>query len=105
MTKKKDMPKPHEPYRIEMETMRQPWVSSRDITASMVETPDAINGYVYVRRYKVTVEMIEEPIEVIQARIQELWDNCTNHHNWKPLQSMAARYGMELSHETRKKRW
>jgi hypothetical protein len=104
-TKKKDLPKPHEPYRIEMETMRQPWVTSRDITASMLATPDAYNGDVHVRKYKLTVEMIDEPVEVIQARIQELWDNCTNSHNWDSLKHMAARYGMELSHETRKKGW
>jgi len=102
-TKKKDLPKPHEPYRVEMETMRQPWVTSRDITASMAATPDAYNGDVHVRKYKVTVEMIDEPIEVIQARIQDLWDNCDNSHNWKSLQYMGERYGMTLSHETRKK--
>ena len=103
--KKKDLPKPHEPYRIEMETMRQPWASAREISVSMLASPDAFNGCVHVRKYKVTVEMIDEPIEVIQARIQELWDNCTSHQLWEPLKHMAARYGMELSHETRKMGW
>ena len=104
-TKKKDIPKPHEPYRIEMETMRQPWVTSREIRAMVAPTHDAFNGCVHVRKYKVTVEMIDEPIEVIQARIQDLWDNCDNSHNWNPLRYMGERYGMTLSHETRKKGW
>ena len=104
-TKKKDLPKPHEPFHIEMETMRQPWVTSREIQAMVVPAHDAFNGSVHVRKYKVTVEMIDEPIEVIQARIQELWDTCTNSHNWDSLKHMGERYGMTLSHETRKKGW
>jgi hypothetical protein len=105
-TKKKDIPKPHEPYRVEFETMRMPWDTSREFSVIKSDTPDSFNGSVHIRKYKVTVEMVDEPIEVIQARIQELWDNCDNHHQWQPLQYMAACYGMpELSHETRKKGW
>lgn len=104
-TKKKDIPKPHEPYRIEMETMREPQVTSREIWAMIFPAPDAFNGNVHVRKYKITAEMIDEPIEVIQSRIQELWDNCASYQLWEPLKYMASRYGMELSHDTQKKRW
>ena len=46
--------------------------------------PSCFNGMVRVRKYKVTVELVEEPIEVIQARIQKMWDECKNHHHWGP---------------------
>ncbi len=58
--------------------------------------PDSVNGWVRVVKYKVTVEVIDEPIEVIHARIQELWDKCDNYHNWTPINNCAARYNYTL---------
>jgi hypothetical protein len=60
--------------------------------------PSCFNGRVNVRKYKVTVEIVDEPIEAIQARIQKMWDECDNHHNWGPLKSEAEKYGLTLSH-------
>lgn len=60
------------------------------------DEPSCFNGNVCVRKYKVTVELVEEPIEVIQARIQKMWDECKNHHHWQPLKNEAKKYGLEL---------
>ena len=60
------------------------------------DSPSCFNGAVSVRRYRITIEKIEEPIEVLQARLQELWENCDNHHEWGSLKSEAARLGYEL---------
>lgn len=58
--------------------------------------PSSFNGWVRVRRYRITIEEIEEPDEVIAARIQELWDTCDNYHHVGPLRSAAARVGLKL---------
>ena len=58
--------------------------------------PSCFNGIVNLRKYKVTIELIEEPNEIIQERLQKLWDECNNHHNWEPLQNMAKKIGYEL---------
>ena len=65
----------------------------------MIENePVCFNGMVKVRKYKVTIELIDEPIEVIHARLQKLWDECKNSHHWKPLKAEAKKYGLKLSH-------
>lgn len=58
--------------------------------------PSCFNGIVEVVRYRVSVERIEEPDEVIRARIGALWNASDNHHHWTPLQRVGARYGMTL---------
>lgn len=68
------------------------------------DEPSCFNGIVLVKRYRVTTEEIVEPVEVIRERIQKLWDECDNHHNWLPLKAAAKEVGLELSHDTRRKR-
>lgn len=58
--------------------------------------PSAFNGYVRVRKYRITIEMVDEPIEVIQQRLQELWDKCDNMHHYDPLKNEAKKYHYEL---------
>lgn len=58
--------------------------------------PSCFNGMVRVVKYKITVEEIEEPRDVIQARIQKLWDRNTNYHNWGCLERIGKIYGMNL---------
>ena len=69
------------------------------------DEPSCFNGMVRVRKYKITTELVDEPIEVIQARIQKMWDECTNHHNWNSLQKEAAKYGLTLCHSTRQSQY
>lgn len=58
--------------------------------------PSSFNGIVCVEKYRITIERIEEPKEVLEARLIELWENCDNHHEWRPLQNTAKRLGIEL---------
>lgn len=61
--------------------------------------PSAGNGQVVVERWRVTVEKIEEPVEVIQDRIRALWRKSANHHEWTPLQRAAKKVGLVLNHD------
>lgn len=58
--------------------------------------PSCFNGMVRVRRYRVTVEEIEEPKEVIAGRLLKLWRECDNSHHYSPLMAEAKRVGVEL---------
>lgn len=60
--------------------------------------PSCFNGKVSVRKFRVTIELIDEPVEVIQERIRQLWGKCDNSHHWVPLQYMGKKYGIELKH-------
>jgi len=79
-----------------IETFRNP--SSYWLRQLEQDEPSAFNGIVEVRKYRVTVELIDEPDDVIRDRIQKLWDECDNHHQWQPLKAMAKKYGLELKH-------
>lgn len=83
-------------FPITFETFRRPghW-ERRSLEHS---GPSCFNGIVNVQRYRVTFEEIEDPDEVIVARIEKLWKESTNHHDWDPLRIVAARYGFELRH-------
>lgn len=60
--------------------------------------PSCFNGMVRVQKFKVTIEPVDEPIEMIHARLQKLWNECKNHHHWEPLKREAARFGLKLEH-------
>lgn len=96
--RKKKTPKPPEPYKEEVETFSRPSLSTG--WCHIMRQPDAFNDWVYVRKYRITAELIDEPIEVIRARLVELWETCDNHHNRNPLQHEAAIYGLELPYDT-----
>jgi hypothetical protein len=80
------------------ETFRE--MSSYEISNITEDKPTCFNGYVSVRKYKITIELIDEPVEIIQDRIKELYNKSTNHHDWQPLQNEAKKYGMDrLTHD------
>ena len=76
------------------ETFRE--ISDYAIRLMIDEAPSCLNGKVNVKKYKVTIEEIEEPKEVIAERLQKLWDQCTNWHHRQPLRDEAAKIGYTL---------
>lgn len=54
------------------------------------------NGMVNIRKYRVTIEPIEEPKEILAERLQKLWDECDNYRHWTPLHKAAKEIGYEL---------
>lgn len=66
------------------------------------DAPYCFNGNLSVRKYRVTIEPIDEPIEVLRDRLQKLWDECTNHHQWDVMRAEAEKLGMERLEHKRK---
>ena len=66
------------------------------LTELIQKEPSCFNGEVKVEKYEVTLVKIEEPKEVYKERLQKLWDECDNHHHWKPLEAKAFELGIEL---------
>jgi len=58
--------------------------------------PSCFNGNVSIRKYKITIEPIEEPNEVLAERLQKLWYECDNYRHWTPLKNAALQIGYEL---------
>lgn len=82
-----DYPKSFETFRpIEYYSIRE-WTQNE---------PSSFNGEIKIRKYKITIEVIDEPIEVLQQRLQKLWDECDNMHHWRPLQEAAEKLGYTL---------
>ena len=60
------------------------------------DTPSVGNGEVRVRRYRMTLEKVDEPLDVLIERLQRLWDWSDNHHDYMPLMGMAKELGVVL---------
>lgn len=68
------------------------------------DEPTSFNGWVQIKKYRITVEEIEEPTEVLVERVQHLWDICDNYHQWVPLRECANSLGYELKGDAGNKR-
>lgn len=93
MAKKKQQKKEDEFPKI-IETFRRP--GQWELRTLTLAEPSCWNGDVAVERYRVTIEKIEEPKEVIAERLRKLWRECDNHHHHYPLRAVAERLDIEL---------
>ncbi|KPK66753.1 MAG: hypothetical protein AMS21_00950 [Gemmatimonas sp. SG8_38_2] len=93
MSKRK---KKKDEFPISFETFKYPgeWA----LHALKQSEPNCFNGIVSVRKFRITVERIDEPDEVIRERLQKLWDKSNNSHDWGPLRAVAKEFGLKLSH-------
>ncbi len=81
-------------YPIVIETFVPP---NKYATESMERsTPHCLNGELFIRKYRVTVDIIEEPVRDIRARILYLWVTGDNIHHMQPLRDAANKYGLDL---------
>lgn len=62
----------------------------------LVEAPTAFNGIVRVERYRVTVERVEEPDDVLKARLHELLKQKGHIDKNKQVRKAAAKLGIKL---------
>ena len=81
--------------KIEFETFKEV-MQAYYIESLTQKEPSCFNGMIRVKKYKVTIEEVDEPIEVIHERIQKLWDSNTNMHNRDVLTEAAHKYNYEI---------
>lgn len=90
--KEKTIPIPEYPKTIETFKKIGDWqlndMEQREISC--------FNGIVEVEKYRITVEKIEEPIDVIQQRLETLWVLSDNHHHYNPLKNKAKQFNYEF---------
>lgn len=55
--------------------------------------PSAFNGIVKFKKYRIIVEEVVEPVEILQERLEKLWVESDNHHHWQPLTQAAISIG------------
>lgn len=60
------------------------------------DEPSCVNATVRFRRYRITVEEVAEPVEVLHERLRQLWYLCDNHHEWDPIREAAKEVGLTL---------
>lgn len=92
---KKRATKPPEPTSYDFETFRK--IGEWEVSGLKMDCPACFNGNVRVRKYRIRIELIDEPNEVIAERIQKLWNECDNHYHWEPLMAAAMKVGLELN--------
>ena len=80
--------------KIVFETFRE--LGPYEVMNMVLDSPSCVNGEVRVKKYKVTIEEIEEPDSVIAERVKKLWDENENHHHYTPLKLMAKTVGLIL---------
>ena len=85
------------PKKTEIETFRD--IRGWFLDNLIQKEPSCFNSILSIKKYRVTVEEIEEPKEVLIERLQKLWDECQNHHHWSVLKTAAKELGITLIHK------
>ena len=69
----------------------------RLVEPNNVKNPSCFNGMVMIRRYKVTVEEIEEPKEVLLDRLRDLYKDKANGHlmNRRAMREECRKLGFD----------
>jgi len=77
-----------------VETYREPGYTIRDLGHGSAAQPSAVNR-LSLRRYRITAELIDEPIEVLRERLTRLFlTDERNPHHWNFFQQAAEELGM-----------
>ena len=67
------------------------------------DSPSCFNGMIRIKKYRVTIEEIEESDEVMAQRLQDLWEHSRSWHDGADIQKEAKKRGVELVGERGKK--
>jgi hypothetical protein len=79
----------------EIETFRDP--RGYSLLQLVQKSPSCFNGIVSVYRWRVTVELIEEPVEVITERLEKLFRKADNSYHFEPLRKEARNLGYKFT--------
>jgi hypothetical protein len=60
--------------------------------------PTVFNSYVRIKKYKITIEEIPEPLEVLKERLKDFYKKETNWHNKEALNGYSQKlFGINVS--------
>lgn len=62
-------------------------------------TEPSSTNFIAIRKYRITIEKIEEPVEVLHERLLHLWRKTNNHHERQYIFMEAQRLGCKLPPE------
>lgn len=79
--------------KTEFETYGDP---THFIERLVTEKPSALNNIIRVQRYRITVELIEEPKEVLKCRLLELSNEGGHIDRRKRIRAAASKLGITL---------
>ena len=68
------------------------------------EEPSCFNSIVRVIKYKITIEELKEPKEIICERLEKLFVECDNWHDREALERVARKYKYEFKGDFGSKR-
>lgn len=77
--------------KIVVETFRR--IGGYELSNMEQKEPSCFNSDIRIEKYRVTVEIVQEPKEVIHARLEKLWVECGNVRHREPLRAMAKKHG------------
>lgn len=88
-----------QPKKIEFETFRS--IKMEYEISWMAQSKPSVfdNNEVRIRKNKITVEVMDEPEHILQARLQKLWNEELNEDNRNALMYEARKLGYELEGE------
>jgi hypothetical protein len=93
--KEKSKSKDKGPFKEEFETFKN--INNIPLYHMCQDKPTCFNGTVSIRRYRVLIQEIMEPREVLQERLQALWETERNYLSIESMQAYAAELGMTLT--------
>lgn len=92
-TKRKRTEPPAKQWPQVIECIGEPYLPAWQFGGNV---PQVGNGRVSVERFRITIEKVDEPPEVIHERIRKLWRTTKNYHHYDPLKRAAAQFGLDL---------
>lgn len=80
----------------EIITFRKPKLNDYSDKSGVNVKPTSFNGMVNIERYKITIEKLDEPKEIICERLEYLWTHESNFHQYEPLKEKAKELNYEF---------
>lgn len=77
-----------------------PWLIDHLVSTK----PTCFNGDIRIKRYRITIEEIQEPNVILGQRLQKLWEECDNWHHHDNLITTAKEIGWVLQGDRGQKR-
>ena len=74
-------------------------IEQYDLRNLQEEAPYVRNHSIGYRKYAITIELIDEPNDVLCERLEHLWVSSTNHHDSDVLRSEAKKLGYKFKGE------